>query len=193
MTTTAELAETARRFQADTAKHEMTVLHDDGLYRHLRFKAPQTGFYWFDLVTWPGCLAINGDMDSFTFSRTEDMFTFFRGSRINPQYWAEKVRAGRDIRRYSEDLFKQLVTEAIEDSAKDWPGLAEAVKSEILSSDEIYYDDGARSLLVSFEHDGFKFADTWEWDLSDWCYQFLWCCHAIVWGISRYDRKAVAV
>lgn len=32
----------AARFARDTAQHEMTVLHDDGLYRHLRFQRT----YW---------------------------------------------------------------------------------------------------------------------------------------------------
>lgn len=35
-----------KRFAGDTDEHQMTVLHDDGLYRHLRFKAPTTGMYW---------------------------------------------------------------------------------------------------------------------------------------------------
>ena len=128
--------ETAERFGKDIAAHEMTVLHDDGLYRHLRFKAPAAGFYWFDLITWPGSLTVNGDMGSFAFSRVDDMFTFFRHDRINPGYWAEKIRAGSGIKQYSEDLFKQLVAEHIEDYAEEHPGLAEAVRSEILGSDE---------------------------------------------------------
>ena len=78
--------------------HEMTVLHDDGLYRHLRFTAMHlcndaewrttNGFYWFDLATWPGTLTINGDCGTYTFSRTTDMFEFFRSrygiSTVNP-------------------------------------------------------------------------------------------------------------
>jgi hypothetical protein len=81
------------RFIKDTAEHEMTILHNDGLYRHLRFKKPGTRFYWFDLITWPGYLTIAGDMGTFTFERTEDMLTFFRGAGdINPQYWSEKIR-----------------------------------------------------------------------------------------------------
>src|SRR5580692_6155935 len=96
-------SDVAECFQRDTANHEMTVLHDDGLYRHLRFmqvitdeltgKQSRSSFYWFDLVTWPGNLVINGDMETFAFARSDDMFGFFRGDRINPGYWAEKVRA----------------------------------------------------------------------------------------------------
>src|SRR3954466_1726422 len=77
-----------------TRPHEVTVLHDDGLYRHLRFRSPDHSAYWFDLITVPGCLIFRGDGDSFVFSRTEDMFGFFRSSRegsINPTYWSEKL------------------------------------------------------------------------------------------------------
>ena len=50
------------RFAKDTATHAMTILRDDGLYRHLRFKRPNTSSYYFDIITWPGYLAITGDM-----------------------------------------------------------------------------------------------------------------------------------
>ena len=197
MNTETEMAE---RFAKDVAQHEMTVLHDDGLYRHLRFMRTETGkdgkarsslIYWFDLVTWPGSLAINGDMGSFQFSRTKDMFEFFRGSRINPQYWAEKVRGGRDdIERYDEDLFRQLVTEHFVDAARNGgvpPGMGKAVREQILDSCDIFHEHGAHTALADFEYEGFYFGDTFEWNLRSWSCQFLWCCHAIQWGIRQYD------
>lgn len=234
------------RFAKDTAHHEMTVLHDEGLYRHLRFRQPNdtdgkkwTGAYWFDLITWPGCLAINGDMGSFLFSRTDDMFTFFRGRKPDPGYWAQKVRAGDGIKRYSEDWFRQLVAEAAGECAEDWPGLTEAVETQILRNGDAYFEEGARQLLDGFQFgatvtaccscgrvcegispgeevrwetghramapigsgahtvtwqqvEGFRFTDTWEWDLSDYTHQFLWCCHVIPWGISVYDKARTA-
>lgn len=198
---------TAERFAADVAKHEMTVLRDDGLYRHLRFvhvavnektgKRERSSLYWFDLITWPGCLAVNGDMDSFLFSRTEDMFEFFRGHRVNPQYWAEKVRAGREsLQRYDEDLFRQLVTEHFVDAARNGgvpPGTGKAVREQILDSWDISHEHGAHTTVADFEYEGFRFCDTYEWDLRDWTYQFLWCCHAIVWGIRQYDEVCGSV
>jgi hypothetical protein len=96
--------ESGKRFAGDAAWHQMTVLHDDGLYRHLRFARSQvlgpvhvhTGMYYFDLITWPGFLTIVGDFGpSFVFSRERDMFGFFRGPDINPGYWAEKLTSGR--------------------------------------------------------------------------------------------------
>ena len=56
------------QFKRDVDRHQLQVLRDDGLYRHVRFLRtavdPETGkrekssFYWFDLITWPGCLAV---------------------------------------------------------------------------------------------------------------------------------------
>lgn len=86
------------RFSKDTATHEMTVLRDDGVYRHLRFKGPGSSAYCFDLVTWTGHLAITGDMGANMFCRLDDMFEFFRtdrlhgGHTINPGYWSEKLQ-----------------------------------------------------------------------------------------------------
>lgn len=123
------ITEVADRFARETKNHTMTVLRDDGLYRHLRFKAPDNGFYWFDLITWPGYLTFVGDGEGYVFTRIEDMFGFFRGSRINPQYWAEKVVDGRGrLKTYSEERFRQLVTEHLDQVADDYPaGLREAL------------------------------------------------------------------
>lgn len=212
------------RFQRDTAYHQMTILRDDGLYRHLRFmhvdsytiagRVPRrSSSYWFELITWPGSLAINGDCGTFTFSREPDMFGFFRssGSRINPMYWAEKIRAQdkhKGVSAYSQDEFRQQVLAEVapdengDGPEKDWPGLTAAIQREILNDDGEWnteYEEGAREALEDFRYPGhvtpgepyFSFADAWEWDLSDWDWQYLWCCHAIQWGIARYadERK----
>lgn len=93
MTDTA-IAKARERFTRDTAEHQMTVAQDNGLYRHLRFNAPGTYIYGFDLITWPGFLCICGDIQTHVFSRTADMFTFFGdGESINPDYWGEKLQA----------------------------------------------------------------------------------------------------
>lgn len=95
-------------FEEATHGQEMEILHDDGLYRHLRFKAPGTWIYGYDLVTWPGYLAINGDLVSgYTFSRLPDMLRFFAsGPDINPEYWSEKITnhaARAATREYEEE------------------------------------------------------------------------------------------
>lgn len=181
----------AERFKNDTANHEMNVLHDDGLYRHLRFKAPEHGFYWFDIVTWPGSLAIRGDMDGYMFTRLTDMFEFFRGKGINPGYWAEKLEGGRDsAMSYDQDSFerqvKQYVAEAIREG--DAPrGIGAEVTRDIFEWGDITHEAGARKELVDFKFGDWTFGETWEWNFRSYDWSFLWICHAIVWGIDQYD------
>lgn len=89
---------TAEQFLKDVANHQMESRMENGIYRHLVFR--QSGEHswnmWFGIVTWPGWLTIYGDMGTWTFSRVEDMFCFFRDEklRINASYWAEKLQHG---------------------------------------------------------------------------------------------------
>jgi hypothetical protein len=185
----------AEQFVRDIADHVMTVKHENGLYRHLVCSRPTTSAYRFELITWPGYLAIVGDMGAYTFARLEDMFQFFRTSAggINPAYWSEKVQGDTATDGYSEEKFRAIVTEVAEAAAEEWPGLTEAVKAEILDSGALYHRDGAYEVVNGFVHEvgkrRFEFTDTWEWNASDWTFRFLWCCHAIVWGIAAYDRQ----
>ena len=253
----------AERFARETASHRMIVFHDDGLYRHVRFQhhvlcndaeyRKGHSSYWFDLITWPRCLTINGGCGTYTFTRDTDMFAFFRrhrhlgrdGFEINPQYWAEKLRAPEPAgaKKYSEDVFREYVIEYVTEAIRygdDVPrGIGRAVRDEIFGPDakwNVEYEEGAHEALRDFEysiytttcycgtsaeglaygkaldwgiqhrkqHDPghhailkqtatFRFTDTWEWDLTDFDWQYLWCCHAIQWGIAQYDAsKAVA-
>lgn len=95
---------TEATFLHDIREHQMSILMDNDIYRHLRFRRQGDSSYWFDLITWPGRLCITGDMGTYVFNRLEDMFEFFRTDRehsrydqnglsINPSYWSEKVDA----------------------------------------------------------------------------------------------------
>jgi hypothetical protein len=115
--------EIAERFARDTRWHKMTILHDDGLYRHLRCQSRKHGMYWFDIVTWPGSLAIRGDLNAaYVFSRTSDMFGLFRirTDGINPGYWSEKLPEGRrSVETYSPDLLRWNIRQALRDEYED--------------------------------------------------------------------------
>ena len=90
---------TEQMFLDDVKNHQISIIKDDGLHRFIRFKRPDSTSYWFDLITWPGFLCISGDCGTYVFSRTEDMFDFFkmrdgdfnkkkdRLLNINPRYW----------------------------------------------------------------------------------------------------------
>ncbi|MBZ6290326.1 hypothetical protein KVH30_01910 [Streptomyces olivaceus] len=114
------------RFARDTAAHRMTVLHEEGLYRHLRFEAPERGSVGpFELITWPhNLVAKAGWTFHFDIDATLDMFDLFRRTaltgEINPGYWAEKVRAGRDeIEGYDPNLLKGQIASTIAQWMRD--------------------------------------------------------------------------
>lgn len=210
-----ELEPTESLFLKDVSKHQMIVIRDDGVYRHLRFKQPDTGNMYFDLITWPWCLCYTGDMGTYVFNRLEDMFQFFRTDRewlknqegkslyINPSYWAEKVQAacGDGVKEYSAELFEETIKELLADheesEKEDYEGdskyvpsqeLRDAIQDEVLS----YAHDGEHAAYTSackFEFNGERFFyDFWETNLRTYTYRYIWCCYAMAWGIQRYDE-----
>lgn len=185
------------RFMGDVAEHEMTVLHDDGLYRHVRFKKPDTIGFYFDLITWPGHLTVAGDMGTYTFRRLPDMFDFFTSPTINAQYWAEKTGGAAGVEQYSPRLFRQRVTEAYDEHVQEDPGaehlgeLWDRIVDCVLDrSDE---EREALAAAGAFSDPNFEFYDSWEWHLTDYTFHFLWCCHAIRWGVEKYKASIPAV
>jgi len=202
-------------FDRETSEHEMEILHDDGVYRHLKFAKPGTNIWRFDLVTWPGHLAVSGDLSSYTFNRLYDMFEFFGGDReINPHYWAEKVVAGRErTMEYSPELAQRHVIERFwEDRLqRDEPNgpLWRAIREEVIEyledenearraiNDFTYrIPEPSREKGVDFRPErirkyrdhrvDYQFTDAWEWALRDYDGQFILICHAIAWGIQQY-------
>lgn len=117
-------------FRRNTEHHELHVLHDDGLYRHLRVQGPGTRMWSWDVTTWPGHLATSGDIASgHVFAREPDMLAFFSHAgkseghytdgapSIDVGYWAEKIQ-GRDlvdVKTYDPDSFLQQVREHLEE------------------------------------------------------------------------------
>lgn len=197
-------------FERDIAQHQLRIIREDGVYRHIRCRRPDTWAYGFDLITWPGFLAYTGDMGEFLFARVEDMFNFFRtdGHGISYGYWAEKCKAGDrtgsqdndGVYEFSEELFKEHVEEDYRswledhpDAAESWNAkyenetLRERLEHDVLSCS----NEGmirAYDAATGFEVDGKQvFQDFWEHNCRDYTHRFLWCCHAIRWGIARYD------
>ncbi|MFJ3839410.1 hypothetical protein ACIPY6_28440 [Streptomyces sp. NPDC090054] len=157
----------AARFARDTKDHVMTVLHEEGLYRHLRFSAPRS-FCAFDLITWANNFVIRWDGMAFVFSvfPTEDLFELFRRTgrigEINPSYWQEKIIAGRDqIEDYSDDLFRAEVESTVQQwteglSKEEAAALREAVDEHFFSDMSEYnvtdFESEAQRALLDFQH-----------------------------------------
>jgi hypothetical protein len=205
------------RVLQDLVSHEMHVIRDDGAHRHLRFKRPDSSTYWFDLITWPGTLCIDGDCGTYVFRRLEDMFEFFRTDRayalrngnklaINPGYWGEKLqsisRFGEGFKEFSEQRFRDAVkdefdmwVEGEEPNEETKAALWEELEDRVLS----YASDGAHDAVraaMDFEPDDsevrFDMRDFYGHRLEDYTFHFIWCCYAIAWGIQLYDETQTA-
>lgn len=190
---------TEKQFNRDIATHQIDVLRDDGVYRHVRCRRPGTGCMGFDIVTWPGYLAYSGDMGDYMFTRLNDMFDFFRNSwgRINPGYWAEKcVAADKSdgISEFNVDTFRS----AIIDSAKldleldDDDELPEDALDELRELLEVEDEWDCVSRVRDFDSERFDFTDFFENDCDEYTSRFIWCLRAIVWAIDKYDERTSA-
>lgn len=69
---------TKEHFLKCVSEHNIEILRNNGVNRHIRFKKIGTTDAMFDIVTWPNHLCITGDYGSYLFSRIHDMFEFFR-------------------------------------------------------------------------------------------------------------------
>jgi hypothetical protein len=195
--------EVRERFIKDVSGHSLMLCHDDGVFRHLVFHNNGSFNQRFAITTFPGHLAITGDMGDYVFARVDDMFGFFRryDLKINSEYWAEKVVAisrHEGLRQFDLDKFRTTLTEEIEqyfEGVKDNRG-ADVSPAECLAAFEedvmSYADDEGnehdmRRHASEFEHGDFRFEELYEHSFTQFSYHFLWCLHAIVWGIQQYD------
>jgi hypothetical protein len=200
-----EYEEQFGRFQSDVADHVVSVLRDDGLYRHLRCRRGDSYTYGFDIVTWPGYLCYTGDMGCFVFTRLPDMFGFFRGRReamVDRGYLAEKcVAADKSdgVREYSESMFTRAVRSDYDAYAEDLDDVDQKdmwseIEAEVIprAADGLQLAVQAALDYVYRSHDGCQhivFSDFWEHRLEDYTSRFWWCCYAIPWAIEHYDAK----
>jgi hypothetical protein len=203
-------AEILARFQQDVAEHGITILRNDDVYRHIRFSRPGTSCYHFDLITWPGVLCYTGDMGTYVFSRTRDMFDFFRNDRaynqargraltINLGYWSEKLlavdggRNGGKAKEFDEDKFKRVINEyrvnwmrsAKEMGALDKEGrreLWESVDDEVMRQLE---DGGDRAQIAAYDFSHTKSSNgqrDMHWSFQDlFEHDFTEYTHHFVW------------
>lgn len=197
------MTDIAARFHKAVIEHEMIVVRDDGLHRHLTFKSPRTYNNHFHITTWPGYLAISGDIGCYVFARLPDMFRFFRGDGINPGYWGEKLQSierNGGYKEFSEEQFRAAIKSDFEgwsfddddQKAKAWGALQESDLAE--DSNPESFDQAVRMALdYECPITKHRFNDFWDHDLQDYTFRFLWCCHAILWAVGEVDRRTPAI
>jgi len=213
---------TKESFLKDVSNHKMEILHDAGLYRHVRFKKPNSSDMFFDIVTWGGYLAYSGDMGCFVFSRIQDMFDFFRVDRnhskdenslsINPYYWSEKLQAvdgnrtQASAKEFDVDKFERTIYSRLIDWFKSYKhSTTKAQRRELWESVELNIINidgdsiGARQTIAAYDFYHsitddlyFSFQDLWEIDFTEYTPRFIWCCYALAWGIKQYDDEKTA-
>jgi hypothetical protein len=185
---------TQKSFLADVGKHQMDVLLDDGFHRHLHFRAPETNNQYFELVTWPGCLCITGDMGTFVFRRLQDMFEFFRGHRINEAHWAEKLEAvdrGSGAEKFDAETYIQRITERVTDSLDEDYDRKEGILAALKEALQLDEEHELYAAVYAFEHDSYSILDAWEVSGKVFTGRYQWALHAIVWGIAQYDARKI--
>jgi hypothetical protein len=198
--------EQRRQFDGETTKHELTVIREDGLYRHLRAQAPGTRMWSWDIITWPGYLTIVGDVgNGWTFSRTDDMLSFFHPSpepyRIDADYWWEKMPSQlRDAAKvFDADVLLEHGRETLSEWDLDQAQVAAATSGLEDAWRSVYFETESdyRRVLDEFEFtgdDGFthRFSDTWEWSSKTYDWHFILALLAIVWTVEKYNERAAA-
>lgn len=188
-------------FLKNIKNHDLVILKDEGLYRHIKLSADNTTNQYFEIVTFPGYLIYVGDMGSYTFARQPDMFNFFRADpkqklvpSPNYSYWSEKciaedTRAG--IRKFDIESFRGCV---IEDTL-EWFGVnaKEELSKEVLEeiSPLLTPEDEweAIAAIRDFRSDLIRFDAFYEHTLSRETVRYQWCCCAIQWAIRKYDEE----
>jgi hypothetical protein len=184
-----------KQFLKDVKNHKLEIKIDDGVYRHLTFKRPDTSCYRFDIVTFPEHLVITGDMGDNVFSRIPDMFDFFRGE-INPLYWSEKIVAEEpNFNEYRGQKFdiKTLYNNVKEDIKNQLSGRSNTyinrAYKEVIQELELHEVNSRNwhDILSNIEIKGLDF-DYCEYDNTIFSYHYLWRCFAITWGIKKYEE-----
>lgn len=159
---------TKAEFDQAIARHTMTVIRDEGMYRHLRFKAPETMSMHFDVITWPNYLCYTGDMGTYVFRRLTNMFVFFRRESkeypIDKRYWAEKVEAADKsdgIKEFCFDIFKKNILDWIA-SHKTETTPDENASDEVRLSHQAAFEEllaNVQDEVLTVDHNGVRAFD----------------------------------
>lgn len=148
-------------------------------------------------------------MGDYMFAREPDMLRDFFHRNVNPGYWKEKLIA-QDVQSppawdYSYDVFRGEVLKQFWEKRRDfhtagakelWEEIRD-VGPPLSDWTDNQHVAGARAALEDFTSDvapGFRFDLDDEDDFHDYGFQYLWCCHAVLWAASAYraHHRAVA-
>jgi hypothetical protein len=142
-------------------------------------------------------------MGCFVFERTPDMFSFFRKDKHerepNYHYWHQKLVAidRHGSEETSVDKFRANLEEYETDELTDEQ--KQEVKEFIKNVVSTYEEEGpqiAYKEVYDFELEGYPndfFSDFFERSDKIYTLHYEWACHAIQWGIEKYDASKESV
>lgn len=192
-------------FIKDIENHVLTVKLDQGLYRDMTFAKPDSSCMLVNITTRNGFLFYTGDMGSFTFRRTPDMFDFFRNKDggINPCYWAEKLEAvdrfgGHE--EFSESIANNCIDSRLLDflselDMDDPEDEEKATQAKSAVFDFKRCTDSYNSMVEAYndwdadEAGGMKLDDFFDGSFNTHTSRLIWCLRAIVHVINLYDQQ----
>lgn len=184
-----------QEFLQAVSRHELTIEQDTGVFRSLLFRAPDSGICSFRINTWPGHLAFTGDMGDLIFERLHDMFAFFRGDRINPYYWSEKIQAG-EYRKFDPLAWPGLIDELIALEKSDQFGDEDEYELQELNCrlDELEELKGSQPdcmyhACCLLDDAGIDEPGSYYFTLKPYTYHYLWALYAIQHVIRLYDER----
>lgn len=162
-------------------EHAMTIILDQGLYRHLRFRKTSTTEYWFDIITYPGSLVFTGDMGTMVFSRNDDMLEFFHGDYVNVGYWLEKeqTRGSENFKEHDADAFKAWAMQDFWERSRDMPAAAatawwQSLVDNLLGRNAYWsteYREAVEQGLTEINDQHPMYEDIWDNSWSRWRHQ----------------------
>lgn len=121
-------------------KHVITQDLNQGVFRSWYCAKPEDCFHWFRVTTWPGYLAVTGDLGDVVFSRCQDMIPWARSSIRDPNYMASKVVAG-NVREFSLEDLREWLEEERDELYKDGGDSIAAEIQNLLEDDELSIAD----------------------------------------------------
>lgn len=152
-----------------------------------------------DVIAWPGHLAVVGDIGGgFVFVRERDMFDFFNTERygdhygdgspyLQADYWAGKLtHACSDAAwAYGSALILTQVRAHLEEAVLDGD-ISQDVADRLIVEAGRHADteDTIREWL--FTTSPFNEYDTWEWQYRSLSHHYLVACYAIVTAVRTY-------
>lgn len=194
-------------FAEGTTEHVMTIVKDDGLYRRLRFAKPGSFQFYFEVITWPGYIALTGDMRSLMMTRVEDMIGFVASpgsDEIDFRYWAQKVVASAgNIKQWCcsvmiEQLHEAWVDHCLEEGvcqdSDDGRAAWAEIQDDIIDTSAAYgeHDERTYAEAISNFTGAVSLLDAWEWDCRDLEFDIYWQMLALRYAANAYLAAKVS-